>query len=359
MTIHLTLPTVEVEPRTRPEQCPSCGHWHLHRHGTVRKPIRDQHLRHVRVHRYRCCHCRHTFRHYPAGVTAADHSQRLVALLAVLWALGLSLRRSALVLALLGIETSYVRVWRAVQAVGSVVRRPVRGAVTVLGVDGTGMRLAGQRRGVVVAVDLGSGALLALGVRDERDPQALVAWLQPMVSRYGVEVLVTDDLGSYTVAAAQLGLARQGCRFHLARWVGRRLRDLESELGPEHRSVLTTVRTIVERLDADGDRQLVALWQSLGRHPHPRAGPRSGVVRLWRLVGWLSERWASYRLCAHRTDVPATNNRSEQAIGRLKMRSRTVRGYKSEAGLLNGSAVAGLVGTGRDLDLQRLLAAAS
>jgi hypothetical protein len=53
--------------------------------------------------------------------------------------------------------------------------------------------------------------------------------------------------------------------------------------------------------------------------------------------------------------VPATNNRSEQAIGRIKVRSRTVRGYKSETGLLNGSTLASVVGTGRDLDLQSLM----
>jgi hypothetical protein len=53
--------------------------------------------------------------------------------------------------------------------------------------------------------------------------------------------------------------------------------------------------------------------------------------------------------------VPPTNNRSEQAIGRIKVRSRTVRGYKSEAGLLNGSTLASVVGTGRDLDLQSLM----
>lgn len=355
MTIHLTLPSVQSEPTTRPASCPVCGHWHLQRHGSVRKPIRDQHLRCVRVHRYRCCGCGHTFRHYPDGVTAADHSQRLVALVAVLWALGLSLRRSALVLGLLGMSTSFVSVWRAVQLVGTGLRRMPVGTVTVLGVDGTGMRLAGAPIGVVVAVDIGTGQVLDLVLADERDPTVLRAWLRPLVETHGIEVLVTDDLGSYPVATAQLGLERQGCRFHLARWVGRRLHDLDAELGPAYRQVLQQLRSILTRLEPDGDRQLLELWQSLRAVPHPRAGPRSAAVRLWRLVGWLSERWSSYRLCAQRADVPATNNRSEQAIGRIKVRSRTVRGYKSEAGLLNGSALAGVVGTGRDLDLQSLM----
>lgn len=166
MTIHLTLPTVQCAPATRPDGCPTCGHWHLQRHGRIRKPIRDQQFSRVLVDRYRCVHCRHTFRHYPQGVTSADYSQRLVAFLAIIWALGLSLRRTALVLSLR-----------------------------------------------------------------------------------------------------------------------------------------------------------------------------------------LSERWQSYRLAADRADVPRTNNRAEQAIGRLKVRSRTVRGYKSVAGLLHGCALAGVVGTGQTLDL--------
>jgi transposase-like protein len=31
--------------------------------------------------------------------------------------------------------------------------------------------------------------------------------------------------------------------------------------------------------------------------------------------------------------VPSTNNRTEQAIGKLKMRARTVRGFKTFAGV--------------------------
>jgi hypothetical protein len=39
--------------------------------------------------------------------------------------------------------------------------------------------------------------------------------------------------------------------------------------------------------------------------------------------------------------VPWTNNGTEQAIGRMKMRSRTVRGYKTPTGLLNALWVTG------------------
>lgn len=352
MTIHLTLPTVQCVPTTRPDGCPTCGHWHLQRHGRIRKPIRDQQLTSVLVDRYRCLHCRHTFRHYPAGVTSVDHSQRLVALLAVIWALGLSLRRVALVLSLLGMPTSFVSVWRAVQTVGAALRRLPAGRVAVLGVDGTGMRLAGSTTGLVVAVDMGNGQVLDLVLADERDPQALVAWLRPGVATHGIEVLVTDDLASYRVLAEQLELERHGCHFHLARWVGHALAGLERELGDGWHPTLAAVRQIVREGAADGDARLLDIWQTLQGVPHGRAGARTPQARLWLLTLRLSERWHSYRVAAGRSDVPATNNRTEQAIGRLKVRARTVRGYKSVEGLLNGCALAGVVGTGQTLDLR-------
>lgn len=351
MTIHLTLPAVQCAPTTRPDRCPDCGHWHLQRHGTVRKPLRDQHYTSVLVQRYRCVHCRHTFRHYPRGVTAADHSQRLVALLAVIWALGLSLRRTALVLSLLGLPTSFGSVWRAVQTVGAGLRRLPTGSVTVLGVDGTGIRLAGTTAGLLVAVDMGNGQVLDLVLADERNPERLVAWLRPLVDIHGIEVLVTDDLASYRVAAEQLDLERQGCHFHLARWVGRALTDLERHLGDEWRPTLAAVRRIVRERAADGDAQLLDIWHTLQDVPHARAGARTPQARLWLLTLRLSEHWHSYRVAAERADVPTTNNRTEQAIGRLKVRSRTVRGYKSVAGLLHGCTLAGVVGSGQALDL--------
>jgi len=46
----------------------------------------------------------------------------------------------------------------------------------------------------------------------------------------------------------------------------------------------------------------------------------------------LSQQWAKYRLWLVEPGVPSTNNRTEQAIGKLKMRARTVRGFKTFAG---------------------------
>ncbi len=95
MKIRLVIPTVNAYPTERPECCRFCGHWRLHRHGTVTKPLRDHRQVEVTVERYRCVGCGRTFRHYPDGVTAQDQSQRTVILAALLYGLGLSCHAAA------------------------------------------------------------------------------------------------------------------------------------------------------------------------------------------------------------------------------------------------------------------------
>ena len=48
----------------------------------------------------------------------------------------------------------------------------------------------------------------------------------------------------------------------------------------------------------------------------------------------------NYRIFTWQNDVPWTNNGTEQVIGRMKVRSRTVRGYKSRNGMLAGLLIA-------------------
>ncbi len=70
--------------------------------------------------------------------------------------------------------------------------------------------------------------------------------------------------------------------------------------------------------------------QELGR---ARPEPRSPLGRLRALVLRLAEGWEGY--CLHRRDlkVPTTNNRTEQAIGRFRIRAKAMRGIKSWEGL--------------------------
>lgn len=50
------------------------------------------------------------------------------------------------------------------------------------------------------------------------------------------------------------------------------------------------------------------------------------------LVVELSQKWASLVLHKQQPDVPATNNVTERALGRTKVRYKTTRGFKTACG---------------------------
>jgi transposase-like protein len=337
----LQLPDVKRGREVRPQKCPYCEGETFQRWGQVRKPVRDLHCRGVRVYRYRCCRCRRTFRHYPEGTSRADQSERLKQFAVVCWRLGLSHRGVSLILSGLKLSLSHMSVWRDVQAVGEGRQGQDHWKkVRVLGVDGAYVLGWGQKRPVLVAVDMGDGQVVALGHVDEHDPQAVRRWLEPVVQQHGVSVIVTDDLSSYRLVAERLQLGHQVCQFHVRRWVGRALKELHGKLEPAWHPVLDEVKQLISDLPAEGDKRLYALWQQVSvPRLHPRHGLRP-IDQLRELLIRLSENWSRYCLFYSEPEIPWTNNPTEQAIGRMKMRARTVRGYKSWPGMQNGLLLA-------------------
>jgi hypothetical protein len=51
------------------------------------------------------------------------------------------------------------------------------------------------------------------------------------------------------------------------------------------------------------------------------------------MIWHLHHGWQTYRLTLEQADVPATNNGTEQAIGRFKGRSKSLRGFKAWSGV--------------------------
>lgn len=338
----LKLPDVKVKSETRPTHCPSCKGEILQRWGGQTRRVRDPQIREVAVHRYRCCVCRHTFRHYPLGIDQAQQSQRLRKLAALCWVLGLSYRGIAAVFAAFGVSIGRMSAWRDAQALAEQHKRNRKWkAVRVLGLDGAYVRGWGEVRPVLVAVDLGEGQPVAIGCVDEFNPQAVRRWLEPLVKRLGVSVIVTDDLVHYKIVAEKLNLEHQICQFHVRRWVGRTLKELRETVPEEWLWVLEEVKQLIADLPLEGSRRLFELWKQI---PARRAGrdlPLSPLDQLRQLLLRLSEHWANYRVFDWQAEVPWTNNGTEQVIGRMKMRSKTVRGYKTEDGMLAGLMIAG------------------
>lgn len=338
----LQLPVVKRQTEVRPKRCPYCEGQTFQRWGSVSKPVKDVRVRRVKVYRYRCCHCDRTFRHYPQGNSQADQTERLRLFAVLLWTLGLSHRASSLILSGLQVSMSFMTIWRNVQAQAQTLKRkkqwkPVR----VVGVDGAYVLGWGKKQPVLVAVDLGTGEPLALGYVNEYDPQAVRRWLAPLVQQHGISVIVTDDLFSYKVVAEKLQLGHQVCQFHVRRWVGQTLRELQETVPKEWVWVVEETKQHVETLLPEANKRLYALWKQLpGRRSMPQQ-KRTPLEQLRDLLLRLNEHWSFYCTFQSEPEVPWTNNATERAIGRMKMRARTLRGYKSWSGMESGLLLAG------------------
>lgn len=338
----LKLPDVKRKRKDRPKKCPYCGGETFQRWGQVNKPVKDVRVRNVKVYRYRCCHCGRTFRHYPEGNSQADQTERLRLFAVILWKLGLSHRASSLVLSGLNVLVSFMTIWRDVQGEAQQVKRrnqwkPVR----IVGLDGASVLGWGDKQGVLVAVDLGTGDPIAVGYVNEYNPQALRRWLAPLVQQHGITVIVSDDLFSYKIVAEKLQLDHQVCQFHVRRWVGKALKELQETIPKEWLWVLEEIRQLLETLLPESSKRLYALWKQLpGRQSKPDQ-PRTPLEQLRDLLLRLSEHWHNYCTFQSEPMVPWTNNATERAIGRMKMRARTVRGYKSWQGMEAGLLLAG------------------
>jgi transposase-like protein len=266
------------------------------------------------------------------------------ALAAIGWTLGLSYRGIEALYGAFRAKIKRMSAWRDVQEhAGELERARHWKPVRVLGVDGAYVRGWGKTQPVLVAVDMGTGQPVTVGYVDEKDPQAVKRFLEPLVQRLGVSVIVTDDLMSYRVVADQLDLEQQICQFHLRRWVGRTLHDLKERVPVEWVGVVEELKTIVKELPMEGDHRLVELWRQIPESRQGRNGSElSPLDQLRYLLVRLSENWARYRVFDWQKDVPWTNNLTERVIGKMKMRARTVCGYKTWPGMASGLMAAGV-----------------
>ena len=333
--IVLQLQEVKRNKLGRPKECPHCQGETFQRWGRQTRRVKDSQIRTVKVSRYKCTTCKRTFRHYPEGITHAQQSERMKQLAVICWSFGLSYRKIEALLSVFGVSLSRMSGWRDVQGGAEGIRREKKWKPTrVVGVDGAWVN--GQ--GVMVAVDLGDGEPLEIGAIDEKDMTAVFRWLKGLTQRHGIGAIVTDDLAMYRTLTEKLELGHQVCHFHVRRWVGRACWDLGQRLPEDWRWVIERIKVIMEDLPPEGGKLLLDLYKQVPGHR--RYGQTYTVLdELRHLLIRLSENWERYTTFFHDPGLPWTNNRTEQAIGRMKMRTRTIRGYKTRSGLLNGLLV--------------------
>ena len=264
---------------------------------------------------------------------------------ALAWALGLSLRSASRPLAAFGVSISRMSARRDVQEAGRNARRKqsgqARGRVTVIGADETVVRVKAEKAVVGVAADAATGEVLGLDVLVERDSDGFADWLRDFVSDFGVEAMVTDDLSAYKPVVRRLGVDHHICVAHVKKWAWNRLDKIDG-----WDWIKARIWRLLTALPFDGDLELLRLERAV----------RDGDETLRRLCVELSGKWRYATVGGG--DVPWTNNAAECAIGRSKIRCKTVRGYKSEDWMLNGFGLTQWAWSGRDgLDLSELTAA--
>ena len=334
--IVLQLTSVKRNKTNRPTKCPYCEGEIFQRWGTERRRIKDPRIRSVQVSRYKCTTCQRTFRQYPQGISHAQQSERMKQLAVICWTFGLSYRGMEAILSAFGISLSRMSSWRDVQAGAEAIRkRKAWKSARVVGIDGAWVN--GQ--GVMVAVDMGDGEPLEIGAVDEKDMAAVMRWLKRLKQQHNIGAIVTDDLAMYRTLTEKLELGHQVCHFHIRRWVGRRCWDLGQRLPEEWLWVIERIKVIMEDLPPDGGKQLLDLYRQIPGHLK-WGQERTPLDELRLMLIRISESWERYTTFFHDPGIPWTNNRTEQAIGRMKMRARTVRGYKTEQGMLNGLLLA-------------------
>jgi len=348
MRIRLSVPEVKARPDTRPSRCSRCGEQVLYRAQVhPRRRFIDTKITQAETVRYGCISCGKTFHHYPQGVTRKQHSARVVVLASLLYTLGLSTDATAKVLALLGAAISKATVWRDAQEVGQGLRRRHHhqgwGKVRVLGADETVFKVKGKEVVVGFVTNAATGEILGADILVDRTTRGFAKWLRRYARRVGAKVVVTDDLATYRPAAEELGLEHQVCLPHVRRNAARRMREIQG-----YEEVKEKLRQILKDLPADGGGQLLDLALQM----------KEAEPRLYSLALQLSERWQRLVLHQRVVGVPATNNVSERAIAPSKVRYASMRGMKSDQGLLNLIALTGeIYGGAQEARLAEALAA--
>jgi hypothetical protein len=107
--------------------------------------------------------------------------------------------------------------------------------------------------------------------------------------------------------------------------------------------VIEEVQHLIPELPIEGEKRLIQFWRQI---PENRAGREQKALtpldQLRFLLVRLAQNWTRFRVFDWQPDVPWTNNLTEQVIGCMKMRTRTVRGYKNWPGMASGLMVAGI-----------------
>lgn len=298
--------------------------------------------------RLKCRACKYSFRIYPEGVK--DYSlrtKRLIFLGVILYSAGLSYQKcSGFLNGMLGQEIeSFVTIWRDVQAIGENLRRshvPIsrskRGDKVVVGLDGTYVKLKGKTQPVLVATNQEEGTLITVELGDEWREKELKAFFKEVIKLLGlrnISGLTSDDLDTYKEVSLKYRKPHQVCLAHVKKNLTKRLNKLAKLKRTVPKEYIERLANILDPPEKDNNQILKDLLKD------PKLWKKGKANKHWvtyrNIVTDLLRNWDNYiAYLAHpEANLATTNNRTEQSIGRSKIRYKLTRGFKSKMGVLN------------------------
>ena len=343
IVISYRLPSVGSELKLE-RRCPHCGRLGGTIHSSVwHRRISDPKVQSISQRRMRCAYCRLTWTLRAEGVKSnRQRSERLRLIGVVLYMFGLSYRHAAAFLRMLEWQGSKSTLERDLCEAGQAARSYHEGAprmrVRVLGVDGTGAAMAGRKAGMVFFVDVDRGKLLCVEPLQETNARAVRRHVARVMAHVGAQELRTDE---HSVYAGIVSEDRH--RLCLAHW--------RKSKGKRAWELLQRAETADRPLEAQTMRELLELLRMQPRGPTPPAelerlvrryiNARKGLPwKVNQLLQHVERTWAQV------SDDPTdpTNNVAERLIGlTYKIRTKTMRGFKSSAKALAHPYLAGFL----------------
>ena len=311
--------------------CPHCNRPNGRIHSAItQRHISDPKIETVVQRRMMCPFCKTTWTVRLQGVSdGRQRTDRLICIGVVLYMLGLSYRGVEQFLKMFGWQGSKSSIERDLARSGQKAKalhmHSLLMGVKVLGVDGTGARMAGQSRaGILFFVDIDNGKLLFAVRAKETDSRQVRRHVQEIASMVGAEQLRTDELSVYDRAAE--GIEHTICLAHWLKSKCRRAWELSRQFAGEgllHESemMLELKRLLHEKWQSpqlpEEIERLVRRFINCHRGIHGKAN---------RLLQHIERTWSS----VSRGLGDPTNNVTERMIGlTYKIRSKTMRGFKS------------------------------
>jgi transposase-like protein len=312
-------------------RCPHCSRPNGNIHsGVYHRPISDPKVPSVPQRRMKCPWCNTTWTVQPDGISdGRQRSDMVISFGVLLYVLGLSYRHAARIIRAFGYKGSKSSIERDVAKAGQKARilrsQAPRLRVNILGVDGTGAKMAGKKRaGVLFFVDIHTGKLISVEPVKETDVKKVREHVLKVMREFGAEQLRTDELSVYEGIVPEQ--RHTICFAHWLKSKCRRARELYRQLKTE--ALIFESQNMLELVELLKQEPRSATVPPQIEHMVRRyINCRRGT--LWKVNQLLQHIERTWEQVSNEGG-DRTNNATERVIGlTYKIRAKTMRGFKS------------------------------